>query len=90
MSQAILSVRMDENIKRMFDAFCADAGMNASAVINLFVNTTVREKKIPFEIIANDDPFYSEKNLARLKSSMEQLEAGLGVAHELIEVEDDV
>ncbi|MCL1819729.1 MAG: type II toxin-antitoxin system RelB/DinJ family antitoxin [Oscillospiraceae bacterium] len=89
MSQSVLSVRMDENVKRRFDAFCADAGMNASVAVNLFVRTVIREKKIPFEITGNDDPFYSEKNQSRLRASIEQLEAGLGVEHELIEVDDE-
>ena len=90
MSQTVLSVRMDKNVKSRFDAFCADAGMNASVAVNLFVRAVIREKKIPFDIIGNDDPFYSEKNQARLRESFEQLEAGLGVVHELIEVYDDV
>ena len=89
MSQTVLSVRMDENVKRRFDAFCADAGMNASVAINIFVRAVIREKKIPFDIIGNDDPFYSEKNQTRLRESIEQLEAGLGMEHELIEVDDD-
>ena len=87
MGQSILSVRMDENVKRRFDAFCADAGMNASVAVNLFVRTVIREKKIPFEITGNDDPFYSEKNQARLNEAIERLEAGLGVEHELTEAE---
>ena len=89
MNQTVLSVRMDEGVKRRFDAFCADAGMNASVAVNLFVRAVLREKKIPFDIIGNDDPFYSVKNQARLRESVNQLEAGLGVVHELIEVEDD-
>ena len=80
---------MDEGIKRRFDAFCADAGMNASVAVNLFVRAVIREKKIPFDNIGNDDPFYSAKNQARLRESVDQLEAGLGVVHELIEVEGD-
>ena len=89
MSQATLSVRIDENLKRRFDAFCADAGMNASVAVNMFVRAVIREKKIPFDIVGNDDPFYSEKNQARLRRAIEQLDAGLGIEHELIEVEDD-
>ena len=89
MSQAVLSVRMDESVKRRFDAFCTDAGMNASVAVNMFVRAVIREKKIPFEIRGNDDPFYSERNQARLRASIEQLEAGLGFAHELIEAEDN-
>ena len=87
MNQATLSVRMDENIKRRFDAFCADAGMNASVAVNMFVRTVIREKKIPFEIIGNDDPFYSEKNIARLEESFRQLETGQVVIKTMEELE---
>jgi len=87
MNQATLSVRMDENIKRRFDAFCADAGMNASVAVNMFVRTVIRDKKIPFEIIGNDDPFYSEKNIARLEESFRQLETGQVVIKTMEELE---
>ncbi len=90
MNQAILSVRIDEDLKRRFDCFCQDAGLNASVAVNMFVRAVIREKRIPFDITGNDDPFYSRKNQSRLRESMEQLEAGLGVEHELIEVDDDV
>lgn len=30
-----------------------------------------------------DDPFYSPENMARLKESIEQLESGKGVIHEV-------
>jgi DNA-damage-inducible protein J len=89
MSQSMLNVSIDDDMKRRFDAFCSDAGMNASVAVNLFVHAVVREKRIPFDITGNDDPFYSTKNQARLMESIEQLEAGLGVEHELIEVDDE-
>ena len=87
MSQTILSVRIDEGVKRRFDAFCADAGMNASVAVNLFVRAVIREKKIPFDIIGNDDPFYSEKNQAWLDESFKQLEAGQVVVKTMEELE---
>ncbi len=89
MPQTTLSVRIDEAVKKEFDAFCSDVGMNASVAINLFVRTVIRERRIPFEIAASDDPFYSARNQARLKRSLDQLNAGQGTVHELIEAEDD-
>lgn len=50
MSQTTLNVRIDEDLKGRFDAFCAAVGMNASVAVNLFVKTVVREQRIPFEI----------------------------------------
>jgi len=88
MGQTTLSIRMDEEIKRRFDVFCADVGMNATVAVNMFARAVLREKRIPFEISGSDDPFYSIKNQARLREAMDQLEAGEGTAHELIEVND--
>ena len=52
MGQTTLNVRMDEDLKRRFDSFCAEVGMNASVAVNLFVKTVIREQRIPFEITA--------------------------------------
>ena len=89
MAQTTLSIRMDENVKKQFDAFCAEVGMNTSVAINLFAKAVLREGKIPFEISTNDDPFYSDANKARLKKSIKALNAGKGSTHELIEADDD-
>ena len=89
MPQTTLSVRMDEHIKKQFDAFCANVGMSASVAVNLFARTVIRERRIPFEIASNDDPFYSAANQGRLRRSLEQLNAGKGTAHDLIEAEDE-
>ena len=84
MAQTTLSIRMDENVKKQFDAFCSEVGMNTSVAINLFAKAVLREGKIPFEISVNDDPFYSDANKARLKKSIDALNASKGSAHELI------
>jgi DNA-damage-inducible protein J len=78
MGQAILSIRMDDDIKRRFDLFCADVGMNATVAVNMFARAVLREKRIPFEITGNDDPFYSAKNQAILAKAIEDLDAGRG------------
>jgi DNA-damage-inducible protein J len=78
---------MDEDIKKRFDLFCADAGMNATVAVNLFARAVLREKKIPFEITGSDDPFYSVKNQTRLREAMDQIEAGGGAVHDLLETE---
>ena len=85
MAQTTLSIRMDENVKKRFDAFCSEVGMNTSVAINIFAKAVLRERKIPFEIAAIDDPFYSEANQNRLKKSITALEAGKGKVHNLIE-----
>lgn len=89
MSQTTLSIRMDSEVKKRFDAFCADVGMNATVAVNIFARTVLREKRIPFEIAESEDPFYSATNQARLRESIAQFEAGKVKVHDLIEVDDD-
>lgn len=55
MAQAAFSVRMDETLKRQFDALCTEFGMNATTAFNVFARAVVRERKIPFEIQASEE-----------------------------------
>jgi len=84
MALSTLTSRVDENDKEKFIAFCDSAGLSASAAINMFVKTVNREHRIPFEIKV-DDPFYSASNQRHLLKSVQELKAGKGTAHELIE-----
>jgi len=77
---------MDDDIKRGFDDFCNEVGINTSVAVNMFVRAVLREKRIPFEIASSQDPFYSSKNQHRLKEAMDQLEAGKGIERDIIEV----
>ena len=89
MAQSTITARVDEKDKASFDTFCSNVGLNASTAINLFVKTVLRENRIPFEITQATDPFFSETNMAYVKKSIQELRAGKGTAHELIEVEDE-
>ena len=88
MPQAVLNVRMDENIKKEFDAFCFKAGLNASVAVNMFARAVLRERRIPFEITDEADPFYSESNMKVLLQSIKEADEGKLTPHELIEVDD--
>lgn len=89
MAQTNVNIRMDENLKKQFDAFCSEIGMSMTTAFCVFAKTAVRQNRIPFEISAESDPFYSEANQARLRKSIADLNAGKGKIHELIEVADE-
>lgn len=74
MGQSTISVRLDDTIKKQFDSLCAEFGMSASTAFNIYARTVVRQRKIPFEITAENDPFYGESNAKILKESIEQME----------------
>lgn len=52
MAQVAMTVRMDAGIKSAFDALCLQFGMSANTAMNIFANTVVRQRRIPFEIKA--------------------------------------
>ena len=50
MADTTVTIRVDENIKRMFEEFCADVGLNMSVAVNLFIRASLRERRLPFPI----------------------------------------
>ena len=89
MEQTNITIRIDAELKEQFETFCAKAGLTMNAAFTVFAKAAVFRQRIPFEITAEADPFYSESNMRVLAESIRQLEEGRGVEHELIEVEDD-
>ena len=82
MSQTTVNIRMDSELKKQFEAFCSDVGMDMSTAFCVFAKKAVRERRIPFEISA-EDPFYSYDNQERLRRSISQLECTGGTVHEV-------
>ncbi len=72
MAQATFSVRMDEGLKKQFDALCSDFGMTASTAINVFARAVVRERKIPFEITSPEPEITREKAMQAFLALREQ------------------
>ena len=87
MSQTNVNIRMDSKLKKDFSSFCEEIGMSMTTAFCVFAKTAVREKRIPFEISLNDDPFYSESNLRYLKKKLDEYKNGKMqlVEHGLIE-----
>ena len=83
MAQTNVNIRMDEDLKKQFEAFCSDVGMSMTTAFCVFAKATVRQHKIPFEISADKDPFYSPTNIERLKKSIAQMESTGGTIHEV-------
>lgn len=79
-----VNFKLDADVKRSMECACADMGLSMSAAFTIFARTVARERRIPFEVSA--DPFYSQSNMAHLRRGIAALNAGNGMAHELIEV----
>ena len=50
MSQATISIRVDQALKQSSDSLCDDFGISTTAAFNIFMKTVVRERRIPFAI----------------------------------------
>ncbi|MBQ9377241.1 MAG: type II toxin-antitoxin system RelB/DinJ family antitoxin [Schwartzia sp.] len=87
MALASINVRVEPEAKLQFEDFCNQIGMSMSTAINVFIKAALRAKKIPFELTAEPDPFYSEENMKRLEHSIKQLEAGQVVTKTIDELE---
>lgn len=62
MAQTSINIRMDEDLKKQFDAFCSDVGMNMTTAFCIFAKAVVRQHKIPFEISSESDPHQIAKS----------------------------
>jgi len=62
MTQVVLSVRVDADVKKNFEEFCTNAGLNPSVAVNMFIRAALREKRIPFEIAADYAPISKGAN----------------------------
>ena len=87
MALASINVRVEPEAKLQFEDFCNQIGMSMSTAIKVFIKAVLREKKIPFELTAEPDPFYSEENMERLKRSIKQLEDGQVVTKTIDELQ---
>ena len=83
MAQTTLNVRMDTDLKKALEKFCADVGMNTSVAVNMFARTVVRDQKLPFEVAVKPYTLTKSELLRRI----DNLENGGGKTHEIVEVD---
>lgn len=86
MAQSMVNIRMDEDLKKSMEQVCKELGMSMTTAFTIFAKKVSREKRIPFEVSV--DPFYSESNMEFLRQGIAELNAGHGVEHDLIEVDE--
>ena len=90
MAQTMVNFRMDEKLKKNMEQACKDMGMSMTTAFIIFANKVSKERRIPFEVAADPDPFYSDKNMTRLRAAIADAKAGKNMTeHELIETDDD-
>lgn len=85
MAQTTISIRMDDSLKKSFDAICNELGMTMSTAVTILAKKMSREKRLPFDV--SMDQFYSESNIKALNESIEQMKAGKTVTKTFEELE---
>ena len=53
MASVNVNIRMDAELKKEFEEFCSNVGMNMTTALTIFARRTVRENRIPFEVSAD-------------------------------------
>jgi len=74
MAQTTISIRIDDQLKKQAEWYCNEFGMSFSTAVTVFAKTLVRERRIPFEIRADEDQFYSEANMRHLREAIAEFE----------------
>ncbi len=90
MAQSVnVNFRMDEQLKKNVEDICQRMGMNLTTLLTVCCKKVEQVRGIPFDITADEDPYYSESNMRYLKEKYDALKAGTLPLeeHDLIEVD---
>ena len=71
-----VSLRFEDNMKKELDQMCDEMGMNLTTFFMVYAKKALRERRIPFEIAAPADPFYSKENQEQLQRAKAQVKDG--------------
>ena len=68
-----VSLRFDDEMKRQLDEMCDEMGMNLTTFFMIYAKKALRDRRIPFEVTAPLDPFYSTSNMEQLRKANQQI-----------------
>ena len=72
MKSVNVTVRLDEGVKKDFDEFCDNVGMNVTTAINMFIKATLRTRQLPFAVIDSDPKLQSKLELLEVIESIQK------------------
>lgn len=81
MAQTNVCIRMDAELKKQFEEFCADVGMSMTTAFTVFAKRTVRENQIPFPV-GGDVPNEETRRV------LENVRNGVGLSREFHSVKE--
>ena len=82
-----VSLRFEDGMKRELDEMCSEMGMNLTTFFMVYAKRALRDRKIPFDITAPADAFYTKANLEQIKKAADQVKSGKVVTKTMEELE---
>ena len=82
-----VSLRFEDGMKRELDEMCSEMGMNLTTFFMVYAKRALRDRRIPFDITAPIDPFYTKSNMNQIERAVAQVEAGKVVTKTMEELE---
>lgn len=82
-----VSLRLDDEMKRQLDEMCDEMGMNLTTFFMIYAKKALRDRRIPFEVAAPLDPFYSDSNMEQLRKASQQIKNGQIIVKTMDELE---
>lgn len=82
-----ISLRLDDKMKKELDEMCEEMGMNLTTFFMIYAKKALRDRKIPFDIVAPIDPFYSDTNQKQLQKAEQQIKEGKVITKSMKELE---
>ena len=84
---ATVSIRLDDQEKSQLETLVGNMGLNLSTFFQIYAKRVLHDRKIPFELTALDEPFYSESNMKQLIRADEQAKNGQVIRKTMSELE---
>lgn len=82
-----VSLRFDDEMKKELDEMCSEMGMNLTTFFMIYARKALRDRRIPFDITAPLDSFYSDSNMEYLRKADQQVKNGQVVVKTMEELE---
>lgn len=82
-----VSIRFDDEMKKQLDEMCEEMGMNLTTFFMIYAKKALRDRRIPFEVAAPLEPFYSGSNMKQLRKASQQVKNGQVIVKTMEELE---